>query len=179
MAVIPKSLFFFFFCEYEIWHFSHIENSLFQIPCGLWRYKNVQSNHFKADVPTWEKHPRTLWCTLPVSHFAKCTNVWRPRSSQNPETWQDSHVVWKLAWKEQCGSPGDSVVNPIKLKPGHLHGRRCCFTTLGGNQTACRHSRNKQKQECRRRMKKRRNNESRLSQQKPFIYLFFFVCLFF
>lgn len=100
--VIPKSLF--FFCEYEIWHLSHIGNSLFQIPCGLWWYKNVQSNHFEADAPTWEKYPRTPWCTLPVSPFAKSTIVWRPRSSQSPENRQNSHVVWKLAWKEQCGS---------------------------------------------------------------------------
>lgn len=34
---------------------------------------------------------------------------------------------------------GFLFVNPIKLKPGHLHGRRRCFTTPGGNQTACRH----------------------------------------
>lgn len=106
----------FFVCEYEIWHFSHIENSLFQIPCGLWRYKNVGSNHFKADAPTWEKHPRTLWCTLPVSHFAKCTNVWRPRSSQSPGTRQHSHVVWKRAWKERCGSPRGFCCKSDKIK---------------------------------------------------------------
>lgn len=112
-AVIPKSL---FFCENEIWHFSHIENSLFQIPRGLRRYKNVRSNHFNADAPTWEKHPRTLWCTFPVSRFGKCTNVWRPRSSQSPGSRQDSHVVWKRAWKERRASPGVPFCKSNQIK---------------------------------------------------------------
>lgn len=135
-AVVCLKWLSFLFCDFEIWHFSHIKNSLFRIPRGLQRYKNVCSNRLKSDTHTWEKHPRTLWCPLPVRTFGKSTNVWRRRSSWNPT---GLACCLETSEEEQCGSPGVSVVNPIKLKPGHLHGRRCCFTTLWGNQTACRH----------------------------------------
>lgn len=160
MAVIPKSL---FLCVSMKFDTSVISRTVcFKFPVvyeGIKTYGPIISKLTRPHEKSTLVHSDALFQSVTLPNVRMFDDRARLRVLEPDST--------RMLFGNECGKngavpPGVSVVNPIKLKPGHLHGRRCCFTTLEGNQTACRHWRSKQKEECHRRMKKHRDNESRL-----------------